>query len=117
MRLGVEAALRVLATRFFSDLRLADVEHLALLADHAVDARRVGQAVDLVADELRALQRGTLGDLDSFGHARFLGTRHGRVKGGRVAARRVWLAAWGRVGQALVRKGKSECWVRLGKAP
>ena len=56
--LGVEAALGVLDDPLLQRARLADVEHLAGLAHHPVDARRVGQPADLILDQGRALQGG-----------------------------------------------------------
>ena len=50
--LGVEAALGVLDDALLQAARLADIEHLALVADHPVDARPIRQALDLVLDQL-----------------------------------------------------------------
>jgi hypothetical protein len=58
--LGVEPALGVLQHALLQRAGLADVEHLAILAHHAIDARPIGQALDLVLDERGALQGRTL---------------------------------------------------------
>ena len=41
--------------------RLAHIEHLAILAEHAVDARRVGQPGDVIRDQVRADEGGVSG--------------------------------------------------------
>jgi hypothetical protein len=56
--LGVEAPLRILKHPLLQRARLAHIEHLAVLADHAIDAGLVGQPFDLVLDEGGALQQG-----------------------------------------------------------
>jgi hypothetical protein len=53
---GVEAALGVLDDPLLQALGLADVEDFLVLADHPIDAGRVGQARDLVLDQGGALQ-------------------------------------------------------------
>jgi ribosomal protein L30/L7E len=53
---GVEAALRVLHDALLQALGLADVQDLVVLADHPIDAGRIGQARDLVLDQGGAAQ-------------------------------------------------------------
>ena len=65
--LGMETALRVLHHPLLQRARLADVEHLAVVAQHAVDARRIGQALDIVLDQLGALQGWRGGDIGRHG--------------------------------------------------
>jgi len=76
--LGVETALGVLDHPLLQAAGLAHIEHLAVLADHAIDARRLGQPLHLVLDQGRALQR--------------LGVRfqHGAYIGHSRAARSQW---------------------------
>jgi hypothetical protein len=52
--LGVETALGVLDDALLQAPGLADVERLALVAEHAVDAGRIGQPTHLVLDQRRA---------------------------------------------------------------
>jgi hypothetical protein len=71
---GVEAALGVLDDPLLQALGLADVEDFLVLADHPVDAGRVGQARDLVLDQGGALQGVGGGDVGGrIGHARHIG--------------------------------------------
>src|SRR5690606_24688051 len=51
------APVRVLADPVFEALGLADIEHLVVAAEHAVDARAGGQTLPRLADRLYALGR------------------------------------------------------------
>ena len=50
--LGMEPALGILQDPLFQGAGLADIEDLVPFPDHPVDPRRIGQAPDLVADQV-----------------------------------------------------------------
>ena len=51
---GVETALRVVGDALLQAARLADIEHVAGRVHHAVDAGRIGQALDELLDDVGA---------------------------------------------------------------